>query len=79
MSKSAGGSHPSPKDEGLLAVRRTIPVTQEPTKQSIAEERVAEWRKLTPQQQLEELDRRLGKGVGAVKQRARIQKAEVKG
>ena len=30
-------------------------MTQEPTKQSIAEERVAEWRKLTPQQQLEEL------------------------
>ena len=31
------------------------------------------WAKLTPEQQLADLDRRLGKGIGAKKQRARIQ------
>ena len=31
------------------------------------------WAKLTPEQQLSELDRRLGKGIGAKKQRAKIQ------
>jgi hypothetical protein len=30
------------------------------------------WRSLSPEQQLENLDRRLGKGQGAKKQRARI-------
>ena len=37
-----------------------------------AEEMHAAWQKLSPSQQLESLDKRLGKGVGAVKQRARI-------
>lgn len=37
--------------------------------------RQEEWEKLSPQQQLAELDRRLGKGVGAKKQRARLAKA----
>ena len=36
-------------------------------------ERNSFWASLTPQQQLESLDTRLGKGVGAKKQRARIQ------
>ena len=31
------------------------------------------WAKLTPKQQLASLDERLGKGIGAKKQRARIQ------
>jgi len=36
-------------------------------------ERNKVWAQLTPKQQLEDLDRRLGKGIGAKKQRARIQ------
>ena len=39
---------------------------------AVAEENLKRWQSLTPQQQLEELDRRLGKDVGAKKQRARI-------
>ena len=31
------------------------------------------WTQLTPEQQIADLDRRLGKGIGAKKQRARIQ------
>ena len=44
-------------------------------RQSEALERQKVWGNLTPQQQLEDLDRRLGKGVGAIKQRARLQYA----
>jgi hypothetical protein len=36
--------------------------------------RAEEWRKLTLEQQLVELDKRLGKGKGATKQRANIAK-----
>jgi hypothetical protein len=36
-------------------------------------ERVEAWRELTPKQQLNSLDGRLGTGVGAVKQRKRIE------
>lgn len=42
-------------------------------KQTEAAARDAEWRKLTPRQQLASLDQRLGKGVGAKRQRARLQ------
>ena len=42
-------------------------------KQKEAIERNNFWASLTPQQQLESLDTRLGKGVGAKKQRAKIQ------
>lgn len=42
-------------------------------KRTEAVERDTAWRKLSPVQQLADLDRRLGKGVGAVKQRARLQ------
>ena len=42
-------------------------------KQKEAIERNETWAKLTYEQQLADLDRRLGKGVGAKKQRARIQ------
>lgn len=40
-----------------------------------AVERNAAWGELSTQKQLAELDRRLGKGVGARKQRARLAKA----
>jgi hypothetical protein len=42
-------------------------------KQREAIERNEIWAKLTYEQQLADLDRRLGKGIGAKKQRARIQ------
>ena len=42
-------------------------------KQKEAIERNETWVKLTYEQQLADLDRRLGKGIGAKKQRARIQ------
>jgi hypothetical protein len=45
------------------------------TKRSEAVERNAGWSELSPQKQLAELDRRLGKGVGARKQRARLARA----
>ena len=42
-------------------------------KQTEAAARNEAWAKLTYEQQLADLDRRLGKGIGAKKQRARIQ------
>jgi len=48
-----------------------------PTVQEIeANTRNAAWKKLTHSEQLADLDRRLGKGLGAVKQRARIAAAK---
>lgn len=43
-------------------------------KQAEAIERDAAWRDLSPKQQLTALDQRLGKGIGAKKQRLRIWK-----
>lgn len=43
-----------------------------------AEGRQDYWTKLTPEKQLAALDARLGKGIGAEKQRARIAKAIAK-
>jgi len=43
------------------------------TKQQEAIERNEAWAQLTPEQQITDLDRRLGKDIGAKKQRARIQ------
>ena len=42
-------------------------------KQKEAIERNEAWAQLTPEQQIADLDRRLGKDTGAKKQRARIQ------
>jgi hypothetical protein len=39
------------------------------------EERLEYWQGLTPAEQLVQLDRRLGEGVGAVKQRTRLNAA----
>jgi hypothetical protein len=41
-------------------------------KVSDGQERNAHWRSLTPQQQWDELDRRLGKGIGARRQRTKL-------
>jgi len=41
-------------------------------KRKEAEERVVEWRKMTPKQQLQNLDARLGENVGAKRQRVKI-------
>lgn len=43
-------------------------------KRDEAQERQEQWENLTSVQQLDSLDERLGRGVGAVKQRARILK-----
>lgn len=39
---------------------------------AVIEDRLAAWQGLTPREQLAELDRRLGPGQGATKQRAKI-------
>lgn len=51
---------------------RHNPVTAD-IKAKEAKERQEAWSKMSPQEQLKALDTRLGKGVGAAKQRARLQ------
>jgi len=41
-------------------------------KRKESQDRLESWRKLSPQQQLDALDARLGKGVGATKQREKL-------
>lgn len=43
-------------------------------KQKVAAENMERWNSLTTAQKIADLDRRLGKGQGAVKQRARLAK-----
>jgi hypothetical protein len=52
--------------------RRETGTDYESVKHAAALARNKVWQSLTPEQQLAELDRRLGKGVGAAKQRARL-------
>lgn len=47
-------------------------MTKEVRRQA-AQAQVGKWQQLSPRQQLAELDKRLGKGQGAVRQRARLQ------
>lgn len=59
---SGGGPRPERRDQ----------------KRGEAEERTAAWRAMTPQEKLKDLDARLGVGLGAVKQRAKLNAAIVK-
>jgi hypothetical protein len=52
---------------------RTRNARRRAERRAAAEERQEEWGTLTPKQQLKALDGRLGEGIGAKKQRARIQ------
>jgi len=45
-------------------------------RQAEAKERAAFYKKLTPEEKIKQLDKRLGKGVGAVKERKRLTKHE---
>lgn len=47
-------------------------------RRSEAAQRNAEWRKLSPKEQLDTLDTRLGVGKGATRQRKLLGKAEAK-
>lgn len=45
---------------------------QKASRKEVADENLKRWRAMSPDQQLADLDRRLGKKTGAKKQRARI-------
>ena len=76
--RDSGSSTPPPAPAAPTTTTVAEPVTETPeppaeTKQTEAIVRNEAWAKLTYEQQLADLDRRLGKGIGAKKQRARIQ------
>jgi hypothetical protein len=54
------------------AIRRSRTDTKDARRER-AEKRNEDWSNLSPQRQLADLDARLGKGVGATKQRAKLQ------
>lgn len=54
------------------AIRRSRTDTKDARRER-AEKRNEDWGNLSPQKQLADLDARLGKGVGAAKQRAKLQ------
>ena len=60
---------PNPAKECPMSARRDHDKRR---RQAEHEERLETWRKLTPQQQRLELDRRLGPGVGAQRQRLKL-------
>lgn len=47
-------------------------IDRRPQRREEMQERLEYWQGLTPAEQLKQLDTRLGKGVGAVKQRAKL-------
>jgi hypothetical protein len=55
-----------------MGVNRNAQQKQLETRQEEGQARNAKWQSLSPAQQLAVLDKRLGKGVGAARQRARI-------
>jgi|LakMenEpi03Aug12_release.lakeMendotaPanAssembly.Ray.scaffolds.fasta_scaffold3098517_1 hypothetical protein len=54
------------------AIRRSRTDTKDARRER-AEKRNEDWSKMSPQKQLADLDARLGNGVGAAKQRAKLQ------
>jgi len=62
----------TPNDQRPKGARNAIMRTAKDARRIEAFERNKQWAKLTPKQQLAELDKRFGVGVGCKKQRARL-------
>jgi hypothetical protein len=62
----------TPNSARSVGARNKVFRAEQQRRREEAGVRAAEYMQLTPQQKLERLDRRLGKGVGAVRERARI-------
>lgn len=73
MTEIKGRKNPDPMKRARRARMRD---ERRATARAEAEERNAFWRSLSPAMQLASLDARLGRGLGARKQRARILKAK---
>lgn len=71
MSELNFGGHKSPSTSKKTR-RAQFADARRDAKFAAAEERNNYYRSLTPEQKLEKLDRKLGKGAGAKKERARI-------